>query len=129
MIFGFDFGTKKIGIAKGQTVTQTASPLTTLKTIDGNPNWQEISKLINQWQPQAFVVGYALNEDQTESITAKKSKLFGDALSQRYNRPVYYVDEYLTSFEARLLAKEKSLDRNHLDAIAAMLILEAWLKK
>lgn len=129
MILGFDFGTKKIGVAKGQTVTQTGSPLTTIKSIEGKPNWQEISRLVDQWQPEAFVVGCALHDDQTESKTGQRAKVFGEDLAQRYNLPVHYVDEHLTSFEARLIAKENSIDRADIDAIAAMLILETWLKR
>lgn len=129
MIFGFDFGTKKIGIAKGQTITQTASPLTTIKAFEGSPNWQSLDQLIEQWQPEAFVVGCALHADQTESKTALQAKLFGEALLERYNRPVHYIDEHLTSFEARLIAKEQAFDKSQIDAIAAMLILESWLKR
>jgi RNase H-fold protein (predicted Holliday junction resolvase) len=54
---GFDFGNKKIGIAVGQIITATASPLQTIRSINQNPNWEIISKLINEWRPVGLVVG------------------------------------------------------------------------
>ena len=56
-VMGFDFGEKRIGIATGQVITQLASPLTTLNAINQKPDWLSIEKLINEWQPDALIVG------------------------------------------------------------------------
>ena len=129
MFLGFDFGTKKIGIATGQRQTQTATPLVTLKSIDGVPNWDKLAIIIHQWRPEGFVIGCPLHNDQSESKTSLKARAFGQELSVRFNLPVYYVDEHLTSHEARMLSREPEYQgKVDIDALAAMLILEAWLK-
>ncbi len=129
MILGFDFGTKKIGIASGQTITQTATPLQIIKATDGEPDWALLQSIIEQWQPIALVVGLPLNEDMSESKTSIKAKDFGDKLNEKFNLDVHYVSEYLTSSEARRLSKESQRhSRELVDAIAAALILESWLK-
>ena len=60
---GFDFGTKKIGIAVGQTATSSASPLQTVRSLNQTPNWEIISKLIKEWQPIGLVVGISRQHD------------------------------------------------------------------
>lgn len=128
MILGFDFGTKKIGIALGQQVTQSASPLCQIKATNGEPDWQALEKIVQEWRPLAFVVGLPLNDDMSESPTSKKAKGFGEKLQKRFNIEVHYVDEHLTSFEARLLSKDSKKSSVSVDAVAAALILESWLK-
>ena len=62
-VLGIDFGLKHMGIAVGQTVTRTASGLTTLQARNGKPNWSEIDQLVVQYRPIALVVGLPLNMD------------------------------------------------------------------
>lgn len=129
MILGFDFGTKKIGVASGQTITQTASPLDIIPATNGEPDWQALDKLVSHWQPSAMVVGLALHEDMTDSTTSQHAKIFGQKLQQRYQIDVHYVCEHLTSFEARHFVKQKQKKKpSQVDAIAAAIILESWLK-
>ena len=71
-VLGFDFGEKRIGIATGQTITRSASPLTTLVAVNNKPDWSGIEKLIQQWKPDALIVGMPLLLDGTKTeITAK----------------------------------------------------------
>ena len=65
-VLGFDYGTKSIGIAIGQAITGSANPLMSIKAVDGIPNWDDIGKLIQEWQPDLVVVGLPLNMDGTE---------------------------------------------------------------
>lgn len=125
LFFGIDFGTKRIGIAVGQTLTQSARPLI---TIPNTPNsvFQQIQKLIDEWQPNAFVIGLALQPDGQDSITSIKAKQFGESLRQQFLLPIYYVEERLTSVEANRLIKENRNAQHDKDAIAATLILESW---
>ena len=58
-LIGFDFGKKRIGVATGQMVTQTARPLTTLQARDGTPNWDEVTKMFKKWMGKSKMVGYA----------------------------------------------------------------------
>ena len=56
-VLGFDFGEQRIGVASGQTITGSANPITTLKSTNNKPDWAAIEQLINQWQPDALIVG------------------------------------------------------------------------
>lgn len=75
-IIAFDFGTKSIGVAIGQEVTGTARALTAFKAQDGTPDWQQVEKLLKEWQPNLVVVGLPLNMDGTEQpLTARARRL------------------------------------------------------
>lgn len=119
----FDFGMNKIGVAVGQMVTRSANPLTILKAKDGIPNWDEIGKLIKEWQPDQLIVGLPLNMDGTESEMSRLAEKFSRRLNGRLNIPCATMDERLSSFEAEQYAEKDE----KLDAIAAKLILETWL--
>ena len=131
VLLGFDFGLKRIGVAVGQTVTQTARPLTTLKANDGIPRWEECEKLVKTWQPDAFVVGIPLNMDGTEQRLTYLAKQFANILQERFHLPVYGMDERLSTKEARERLFEKggykALQNGQIDSIAAQLILQNWL--
>ena len=62
-LLGFDFGTAKIGIATGQTVTNTATPLNIISASDGVPNWITLAAILSEWQPDLIIVGLPLNMD------------------------------------------------------------------
>ena len=128
-LLGFDYGTRRIGVAVGQQITHTVTPLTTLACSNETPDWQAISKLIEAWQPDKLVVGLPLHLDgSTQPLTAKAQR-FGNQLKGRYNLPVEMVDERLTSHEAETrLAKHKGKSaKTDIDALAAALILQSWL--
>ncbi len=119
----FDFGSKRIGIAVGQSVTQTASPLQTVRNKNNKPDWNGIEKLIKEWQPDALIVGVPLNtmgEVQEMTIASEK---FMRQLHGRFHLPVYGIDEYLSSFEAM----QRMGRTTDLDSVAAQAILETWL--
>ena len=82
---GFDFGTKRIGIAVGQSLTGTASALTTLNTLQGKPDWDAISALIKEWQPDRLIVGLPVNKDGSLHEISKAAQRFGNRLNGRYN--------------------------------------------
>lgn len=128
---GFDFGSKYLGIALGQTITGTAQPLTTLKMLDEKPNWQLLDRLVQEWQPNGFVVGLALQPDGKHSKTSSLAQYFGESLQQRYQQPVYFIEERLTSVAARETIRNKARPSRHdkaeIDRISAAIILESWL--
>jgi len=129
---GFDFGNKKIGIAVGQQSTQLASPLQTLKSIQQKPNWQQISQLIEEWNPIGLVVGISRQQDGSDNPITPRMLKFCRQLEGRYQRPVYQVDETLTTFEAKqILFDQHQLSAGKLwavqDQLAAQLILQSWL--
>ena len=124
-LIGFDYGEKRIGVAVGQTVTNTASPLETVACANGRPDWNRISRLITQWRPQALVVGEPLNMDGTGQEVSVAADKFAEQLRRRFSLPVYRVDERLSSYEA----KERLKSTRELDPVAAQAILETWLSE
>ena len=132
-VLGFDFGMKRIGVAVGQTVTRTANPLLILSAHQGEPDWNEIEKLIHHWKPMALIVGRPLNMDgSTQSIT-DAAEHFANQLKSRYGLPVYEVDERLSSVEARSNMFEqggyRALHKKRVDSVAAQIILQDWLER
>lgn len=131
ILLGFDFGKKRIGVAIGQTVTKSSRPLDTLRAKDGVPNWDELSKIVKKWRPDAFVVGIPLNMDGTEQPISGDARNFALKLEELYQLPVYTIDERLTTKDAReRLFTEggyKALQDGQVDRVAAQLILQNWL--
>jgi putative Holliday junction resolvase len=138
-LLAFDYGKQRIGIAVGQELTKSATPLVTLQNTAGAVNWRTIDELIQQWQPQALVVGLPLNADGTEHAISRAAKQFGNQLQARYNLTIYWVDERLTSIEAQraIIAergasgrkKGRRTDKSEIDRMAAKLILESWFNQ
>ena len=126
-LLGFDYGTAKIGVAVGQTLTGTANPLETLRAVRNKPDWLNIERLIETWQPEALVVGLPFQMDDKEAEIAGRAKRFSRRLSGRFGLQVHLVDERLTSREACNQAGKHVKRIEQLDAIAATLILETWL--
>ena len=129
---GFDFGYKKIGVAVGQTVTESASPLQTIRSINQSPDWQIISKLIHEWRPIGLVVGISRQADGSDNPVTPRIIKFCNQLEGRYQLPVYKQDETLSTFEAKqMLFDEVSVNAGKLwevqDQLAAQLILQSWL--
>ncbi|WP_348666099.1 Holliday junction resolvase RuvX [Arsenophonus symbiont of Ornithomya chloropus] len=131
-IIAFDFGTISMGIAVGQEIIAIAHPLTTLKTKWGQPNWLDIKKILQEWEPKLAVVGLPLNMDGTEQPISKQARKFAKFLHLRFNIQVILYDERLTTKEARTyLFKNggyKALKKTKIDAISAVIILENWLE-
>ncbi|MDB2411809.1 Holliday junction resolvase RuvX [Gammaproteobacteria bacterium] len=127
-ILAFDFGTRHIGVAVGQTITKTSSPLTILNVArEGKEFWNTISNLIDEWKPDRLLVGKPLNMDGTPSDMMKKVDPFFQKLQKISNIPCELVDERLTSFEAKqLMQKDSKYDR--IDDLAAKIFLDNWIE-
>jgi putative holliday junction resolvase len=123
LVMGFDFGTQKIGIAIGQALTGTATPLGIVRANQGKPNWADIEKLVNEWQPVCFVVGLPLNMDATASDMSNAAERFARRLSGRYGIPAETMDERLSSFEVK-----HARPNQEVDDLAAVVILESWFR-
>lgn len=129
---GFDFGIKKIGVAVGQIMTGIASPLTTIRAHQGQPNWPLISQLCAEWRPVGLIVGISKQADGQDNQVTPRMQKFCRQLGGRYRLPVYQVDEVLTTYEAKqLLFDDLQVKATKLwavqDQLAAQLILQAWL--
>lgn len=126
-LLGFDYGLKRIGVAVGQELTGTASALTTVRATDGKPDWDAISKLFEQWQPDEVVIGLPLNMDGSESELSRRATRFGNQLNGRYNMPAHFMDERLSSMQAEEELRGQSHKKADIDKVAAKIILESWL--
>lgn len=125
-ILAFDFGTKKIGVAIGQSVSGSAQPLPELMAKEGQPDWHKVALLIEEWQPDAFVVGVPVEMDGREFELTLRARKFGQRLHGRFGKPWFEMDERLTSFEAREKGRQRNLKGGLVDSIAASLILQSW---
>jgi putative Holliday junction resolvase len=122
-LLGFDYGTKRIGVAVGQTFTRTARPLETVSVKHHKPDWNRIAHLIDEWQPEALLIGMPYNDDGSEHAVTRAARRFGQQLKAHYKLPVHVMDERLSSSAARELA----VTRQDVDKISAQLILQSWL--
>ena len=119
----FDYGEKKIGIASGQTLTNTATALCIISAVNGQPDWQKVESLIKEWQPEQLIVGLPLNMDGSESALSKKARKFANRLHGRFGLNVEMMDERLSSREAKELSTDDKIDH-----VSAQLILESWMR-
>jgi putative Holliday junction resolvase len=128
-LLGFDFGKQRIGIAVGQGVTGTATALRTVTSRNGKPDWEAISALVDEWNPEALVVGLPLHADGSDSDMTTAARKFARQLEARYRLPVYTMDERLSSHAARQLQQDDRRGaKAGIDAVAAMIILQNWLE-
>ncbi len=144
---GFDYSQNKIGIAVGQLLTGTSSSLTTIISHNKKINWESIEQLLDQWRPVALIIGLPLTMEGEEQETTEAVRIFGNQLKERYNIPIHFMDERLTSREASHLlgyegitsprrhnkpgkkVKKKKQQGHDIDQLAAQLILQSWLNE
>lgn len=128
----FDFGTRSIGCAVGQSITGTAQALPAFKAQDGIPSWEAIEKCLKEWQPDIIIVGLPLNMDGTEQDLTLRARKFANRLHGRFGIKVELQDERLTTTEARSEIFDRSgfraLKKGKVDGISACLILESWFE-
>ena len=122
-VIGFDFGLKHLGIAVGQTVTGTASGLSTLKARNGKPNWSEIDELLVQYRPIAIVVGLPLHMDGSDSHISQRASTFAQRIARHAHLPTYLADERLSSWAV----KNDDVLTGDIHARSACLIAETFL--
>ncbi len=135
VVLGFDFGMKYIGVAVGQTITNSAKPLTSFLAKDGVPNWKEIDQFVKDWNPNELIVGLPLHMDGSMQPITFAAQKFANRLRERYTKlEVHEVDERLSTWEAKNRApettKKKSRENyNKLNATAAAVLVEQWLQE
>ncbi|MCG9738543.1 Holliday junction resolvase RuvX [Shewanella insulae] len=131
-VLGFDFGTKSIGVAVGQQITGSATPLASLKANDGIPRWEEIEALIKEWKPNLIVVGLPLNMDGTEQEMTQRARKFANRISGRFGVKTATQDERLTTADAKARLFEmggyKALSKGQVDSMSAVLIIESYFE-
>ncbi len=132
LLIAYDFGLKRIGIASGNLLTGTATPLNTL-VVGSRLPWNKMDNLIDEWNPAQLIVGLP-NPNKSNTISTKADD-FANNLEKRYFLPVSRVDESFTSraAESRLREYRESglmknrIKKEHIDSQAACLIAEQWI--
>ncbi|MDD9890072.1 MAG: Holliday junction resolvase RuvX [Gammaproteobacteria bacterium] len=124
----FDYGTQRIGVAFGQSISASAKSVTVLKAKDGIPDWDQIEKLLEEWKPDCCVVGLPYNLDGSESELLMRAVKFANRIDGRFNIRCYGMDERLSSKAAieQVKADAGSKTQTAIDDIAAQIILENW---
>jgi putative Holliday junction resolvase len=120
LVFGFDFGTRRIGIAVGNTLTGAAQPLAVIDAADNAKRFTQIEQLIRSWQPARLVVGEPRHPDGTEHEMTQRCRRFANQLHGRFALPVTLVDERYSS--AVIEARRGEV----IDAQAAAIILQQY---
>lgn len=136
VLLAFDYGTRRIGVAVGQTLTQSSSAVGVLASRNGAPDWTAVDTCIAQWGPTRLLVGVPYNMDGSETTTTAACRAFGDKLARRSRLPVDFVDERLTSaaaydelrHERRSGTRARRIRPEDIDANAARLLLETWMR-
>jgi putative holliday junction resolvase len=137
IVLGFDFGQRRIGVACGESVSRTASPLGIVAVGSQGPRWDAIDALMRAWRPSSVVVGLPYSVDGSESAVTGAARRFARELGARYKTPVQLVDERYSSLEAETRLKEaresglrkRRVAKADVDATAACIIVERWLTK
>ncbi|TQV69630.1 Holliday junction resolvase RuvX [Exilibacterium tricleocarpae] len=132
-LLAFDYGTRSLGVAAGQTLTGTATELAPLPARDGIPDWAVVQRLLEEWRPALVVVGLPLNMDGSDSELTQRARKFGQRLHGRFGVRVEMMDERLSTVAAKEVAASRGHRGNYaaepVDSIAARLILESWLNR
>ena len=131
-VLAFDFGETRIGVAEGDAEVGTAHPISTVTGESNDAKFAAIARLIKEWQPKHLVVGLPVYNDGTEHELTRLSRKFGRRLHGRFNLPVYWVDERMSSLYAEsLLAEAQVFGRKQkqvLDQVAAQAILQGFFE-
>ncbi len=129
-LLAFDFGTKRIGIAVGNTLLRRANPLTTINDEKTEARFATIAALLNEWQPSALVVGLPSNDDGTPHELTALCRRFANRLKGRFNLPTILLDERYTSLAASAQLNEEGIhgmkQKTLIDQYAAQQILQAY---
>ena len=127
----FDYGTHRIGVAFGQSISITTRSIVILKAKDGIPDWDIVRNLVEEWKPDVFVVGMPYNSDGTDGELLSRAQKFANRLYGRFGIPAFGMDEHLSSKAAITRASEQNISPKKpvaIDDIAAQIILESWLE-
>ena len=131
----FDYGLKKTGVAIGQSITKTASPLTSLSMDNGEPDWLEIDMIFEDFKPSCAVFGMPEECINSNKNLIDNIKAFSSGIKERYGISIKFVNEHLTSKIAKDQLKEqrqegilqRQLKKGQIDSMAASIILQEWM--
>ncbi|MCU0968228.1 MAG: Holliday junction resolvase RuvX [Rubrivivax sp.] len=117
----FDYGTRRVGVAVGNSLLGRAQPLATV-AAEGDARFDAIARLVDEWRPDGLVVGVPFHPDGAEHDNTRRARRFARQLHGRFRRPVHEVDERWSTTE---VLAEGARDA---DAAAAAVILDQFLR-
>ncbi len=132
-LLAFDYGEKRIGVAVGNTLTRNARALIVVENRNHDYRFEQIGKLVDEWKPDAIVVGMPMHPDGTPHEMSALAKRFGNQVNGRFNVPVQWVDERYSSVDAKADLRARGVRTNahgrfdDIDAEAARVILQQYL--
>lgn len=119
VVLGFDFGTRRIGVAIGNGVTRAARVLRTIDAADNEARWNALTAIIDEWEPTQLVVGIPRHPDGVPHAMTARCERFARQLAGRYRLPVARVDERYSSAVVE--------HADDVDSAAAAIIVQQWL--
>ena len=135
-VLAFDVGSRRTGVAVGNSLSGSARPVGVLDVFEGGTNWLALDVWVRNWIPNVLVVGNPLTQDGHNQTARDKAIAFGKAAAERYQKPVSFMDERNTSIEAaqrfaesRARGEARRHQSDQLDAWAAVIILERWFQQ
>ncbi|QIV96058.1 putative Holliday junction resolvase [Allofrancisella inopinata] len=131
-LLAIDYGRARIGLASGQMITKTASPIGTIEAYDGKPNWFELDKVIKRWNPSDIIIGLPLDTKDLDTDITRDTRNFAKEVEDRYQKNVHLINEAYSTREARWRlesVKNKKVSHVKVDALAACVILETWMSE
>ena len=133
-VIGFDYGERRLGIAVGSIEVGTANPLTTIQVTSAQILWDEIDKIIKEWNPNTLIVGRVDHRTQNDDLIKSKIDHFCKKLQSRYHLPVETIDESYSSVTAYEILKDmrskgqrKKINKTDIDKASAAIIVNSWL--
>jgi putative Holliday junction resolvase len=133
-VLAFDVGARRIGVAVGNTLTESAREVGVLDVHESGPDWPQLERWMREWRPQRLVVGDPVSLDGGDQPIRQRARGFARDLRNRFGLPVEQIDERHSSQEAarrfaagRAAGARKRKEASNLDALAAVVILERWL--
>lgn len=118
----FDYGLKRVGVATGNSLMCQAQPLRTI-AAEGKPRFEQIARLIDEWRPDALVIGVPFHPDGAEHDNTLRARKFGGQLRGRFHLPVHEVDERYSTTEAMADGAKD------LDAASAAILLQQYFNE
>ena len=133
----FDFGMKKMGVAIGQNITNTASPLDPMTMRNGSPDWDLVEQLIKEYRPTAIILGKPKVINESSEALMKNIKAFKRSLERDFNQNVEWTPEHLTSKDAKEKLKvrrqegilSRKIMKGQIDSMAATIFLQDWMNQ
>lgn len=126
ILLGFDFGMKNIGVAVGQSITKSATPLKKIPAKNGIPSFKVIEEIIQEWGVNLIIIGYPINMDGSEQKITHAAKKMGEKLYQKFKIPIVFVDERLSTYEAKKYKKSPGINGH---SLSAKVVVESWFKE